>query len=262
MLGDHFRQRQRKMAAQPGRAGADPHGAERAVAQRGDFVAGILDLDMHGLGMPQQRRANGVSATPRGSRSNSFTPSWSSSSLMLLVSVGCVMLSSAAAVEMFLRCATRRKYSSCRRSMGNPWARPLALRPERTVSPALDPDRACTASKHGEEFQQRLAIIRAQLAECAGCGSAVAIMRQNCLGECYRPAIVQEARAQAQAPERRGSPFRSRGAALNNAVIEGGAHVVQQQIRIERNLAAPGRQRRRMAGHATGGREQEAGLVI
>lgn len=36
---------------------------------------------------------------------------------MLLVSVGWVMLSSAAATEIFWRCATRRKYSSCRRSM-------------------------------------------------------------------------------------------------------------------------------------------------
>jgi len=60
---------------------------------------------------------NDVSATPRGRRSNSFTPNSSSRSFMLLVRVGCAILRSAAASEMFLRCATRRKYSSWRRSI-------------------------------------------------------------------------------------------------------------------------------------------------
>src|SRR5947199_4194 len=62
---------------------------------------------------------------------------------MLLVRLGCVMLSSAAAAEMLRRCATRRKYSSWRRSM------------MRIVAGPLDVDHQPHPIPHGPALEDR-----------------------------------------------------------------------------------------------------------
>lgn len=97
-----------------------------------------------------------------------------------------------------------------------------------------------TDSKDREEIQQGSPLIMRQLAETARRSGAFAIMRQNGFGKRRGPAIVQKPGAQAKTPQRRSSPFGAGGIALNDPVIERGSHVVQQQIRIQRNLATPG----------------------
>jgi hypothetical protein len=49
-----LRHGKRQVPAQPGRPGADRHGAERAAAQGGDLARGVADLHMDRLGMAQQ----------------------------------------------------------------------------------------------------------------------------------------------------------------------------------------------------------------
>ena len=87
-------------------------------------------------------------------------------------------------------------------------------------------------------------------------------MRQNRFGGRYCPAIVKKSGTQAETPQRCGSPFRAVGAALDNPVIESRPHVVQQQIRVQRNVAPPGWKRWRVTGNTPGGREQLQALLV
>ena len=61
------------------------------------------------------------------------------------------------------------------------------------------------------------------------------------------PAVVKKARPIGQAPKRGRAPLRAAGGVLDHAIVEGAAHVVDEQIGVERDVARARAQRRHVA---------------
>src|SRR5262249_33453238 len=88
-------------------------------------------------------------------------------------------------------------------------------------------------SQRRQKAEERGLLWLCQAAEAA-CGTgALPIMRKSILPDGGCTAVMQEARARSETPKRRRSPILPCCPALCHSIIEGGTHVVQQQVRIE-----------------------------